>query len=75
MSEGSYFPDYFSIEDIMVTQEKVPCVTVVPFSLTGKSRCSGAYSNILNFFLIFLYLRLNNYYNCGHSFYSSLMFL
>ncbi|EEB17677.1 DNA replication complex GINS protein PSF1, putative [Pediculus humanus corporis] len=37
MSEGSYFPDYFSIEDIMVTQEKVPCVTVVPFSLTGFS--------------------------------------
>ena len=50
MSEGSYFPDYFSIEDIMVTQEKVPCVTVVPFSLTGKSHRSGVYSNILNFF-------------------------
>lgn len=26
MQSGSYFPNYFSLEDIIVTQEKVPCI-------------------------------------------------
>lgn len=27
MNKKSYYPNYFSIDDIFVTQEKVPCVT------------------------------------------------
>lgn len=27
MNKSSYYPNYFSIEDIFVTQEKVPCET------------------------------------------------
>lgn len=31
----TYYPNYFSIEDILVTQEKIPCTVEQPLSLLG----------------------------------------
>ncbi|KAL0279646.1 UNVERIFIED_CONTAM: hypothetical protein PYX00_001152 [Menopon gallinae] len=35
MCDRSYFPNYFSIEDILVTQEKVPCRTLTTYRNLG----------------------------------------
>lgn len=38
MNKSSYYPNYFSIEDIFVTQEKVPCETEQYLHKLGKFR-------------------------------------
>lgn len=38
MPAGSYFPNYYSLEDIIVTQEKVPCI--VDANLVGMGKIS-----------------------------------
>jgi GINS complex subunit 3 len=36
MNKPSYFPNYYSIEDVLVTQEKVPCDPAMVLSRMGE---------------------------------------
>lgn len=44
MQIGSYFPNYFSLEDIIVTQEKVPCI--VDANLVGMGKISELWNKL-----------------------------
>lgn len=42
----SYTPNYYSLEDIIVTQERVPCIVEAPLVGMGKLDPSSAYDDL-----------------------------
>jgi GINS complex subunit 3 len=42
----TYYPNYFSIEDILVTQEKVPCITEQELNKLGFLDASESSMNL-----------------------------
>lgn len=44
----TYYPNYFSIDDIIVTQEKIPCITE-QVKIAEKKNCFLIIQSFLNF--------------------------
>lgn len=47
MGSRSYFPSYYSVDDIFVTQEKISCQVSSRLLKMGQSALAGATINIL----------------------------
>lgn len=53
-SSQSYFPNYFSINDILATEERILCQVEVPLPGLGKYTLKN-YLNIKQIFIMYLF--------------------
>lgn len=58
MAEASYFPNYFSVDDILATQERIPCKFLQNVPKLGNLR----YKNIVLQFVAYSFRKIKSSY-------------